>query len=118
MRGAFGHVPQAVVRVEIAVGVAELGQGWFGWNLTPERSAERLGLLDRLLAERGRTRSELTITVCPYLLPGQDLDLIRRYRDAGVQQVVLLPFGAASAEAVAPAMEKLGEGIVEPARRL
>jgi probable F420-dependent oxidoreductase len=98
--------------------VADVGQGWFGWNVTPEMTAERIAALDRLLAARGRARRDVSITVSPYTRPTQDLDALKRYRDAGVEQVVLLLFDAPAADTVRPALERLAERIIEPARRL
>jgi len=98
--------------------VADVGQGWFGWNVTPEMTAERVATLDRLLRARGRTRADVSITVSPYTKPTRDLDAIKRYRDAGAEQVVLLLFDAPTTDAVGPAMEKLAERIIEPARSL
>ena len=43
---------------------------------------------------------------------------MKRYRDAGVQQVVLLLFAAATPDSVGPAIEQLAERIIEPARQL
>jgi probable F420-dependent oxidoreductase len=97
--------------------VADLGQGWFGWNLTPDAAKERLGALGRALQRRGRRLTEVSLIVSPYTQPTRDLDAMQRYRDAGVQQVVLL-FAAATAEDVRPAIERLGETIIEPARKL
>jgi probable F420-dependent oxidoreductase len=98
--------------------VADLGQGWFGWNLTPEGAAERIAALDRALAARGRARAEISITVSPYLQPTRDLDAMKRYRDAGVDQVVLLLPPLAEADEVRRAVEMLGTEIVVPAARL
>jgi len=98
--------------------VADVGQGWFGWNVTPEMTAERVAALDRLLAARGRTRRDVSITVSPYTRPTQDLDALKRYRDAGAEQVVLLLFDAPTADTVRPALERLAERIIEPARRV
>jgi probable F420-dependent oxidoreductase len=98
--------------------VADIGQGWFGWNVTPETTAERVVALDRLLQARGRTRAEVSITVSPYTLPTQDLDAMKRYRDAGAEQVVLLLFEGPTTDTVGPALENLAERIIEPARSL
>lgn len=71
--------------------VADLGQGWYAFGKSPDEMRERLAKLDRLLEKRGRTRDELQIGVCPYMLPA-DGDLLKRYEEAGVDQVVLLCF--------------------------
>ncbi len=74
--------------------VARVGQGWHTFNRTPEQLAEPLGELDRLLAEAGRQRSDVRITVCPYMQPF-DADLADRYAEAGADAVaaLLLPLG-------------------------
>jgi alkanesulfonate monooxygenase SsuD/methylene tetrahydromethanopterin reductase-like flavin-dependent oxidoreductase (luciferase family) len=73
--------------------VARAGQGWHTFNRTPEQLAEPLATLDALLADQGRTRSEITLTVCPYFQP-LDADIAGRYAEAGVDAVaaLLLPF--------------------------
>jgi hypothetical protein len=81
-------------------------------------TGERVAALDRLLSARGRTRADVSITVSPYTKPTQDLDAIKRYRDAGAQQVVLLLFDALTTDTVGPALERLAERIIEPARAL
>lgn len=96
--------------------VADLGQGWHGFSLQPDGVAERLAVLERMLAERGRKRAEVEVTICPYFT-GCDLDKVKRYRDAGVDQVTLL-FFAPSPELVAPTLDSLVEEIVEPASAL
>lgn len=71
--------------------VAELGQGWFGYNLTPDELDANLKRLDTLLANANRSRSDVTIQVSPR--GGSDPDTLARFRDAGVDQVVLPLFG-------------------------
>lgn len=71
--------------------VADLGQGWYGFNQEPADVPERLDHLDKLLAERGRTRDEIEVSICPYL-KGAQPDDVKRYEDAGVDQVILLAF--------------------------
>jgi len=97
--------------------VADLGQGWFGWNVTPDMTAEHVAALDKLLAARGRRRADISITVSPYTQPTRNLEAMKRYRDAGVGQVVLL-LGAVTATDVRKGIETLGDTIIEPARRL
>jgi probable F420-dependent oxidoreductase len=71
--------------------VAELGQGWFGYNLTSEQLDTNLTRLDSLLAEAGRSRSDIKIQVSPRR--GYDRDTLAQFRDSGVDQVVLPLFG-------------------------
>ena len=74
--------------------VARVGQGWHTFNRTPEQLAEPLAELDSLLADAGRQRSDVRITVCPYMQPF-DADLADRYAEAGADAVaaLLLPLG-------------------------
>jgi probable F420-dependent oxidoreductase len=71
--------------------VAELGQGWFGYNLTPDQLDANLNRLDVLLAEAGRGRSDVKIQASPR--GRYDTDTLARFRDSGVDQVVLPLFG-------------------------
>lgn len=70
--------------------VAEVGNGWFGFDLLPGDLTGPLTRLGELLSEAGRSRDDVAIQVSPYLRPITDDDL-RRYGEIGVDQVVL-PF--------------------------
>ena len=67
--------------------VADLGQGWFGYNLTPDQLEANLEQLDAFLADAGRSRSDVKIQASPR--GGYDPDTLSRFRDLGVDQVVL-----------------------------
>jgi probable F420-dependent oxidoreductase len=84
---------------------ARLGQGWHTFNRLPEDLAEPLARLDTLLAEAGRTRSDVRITVCPYF---QELtpDRVEQYAAAGADAVSAL-FFATSAEEVPALLDAL-----------
>ena len=92
--------------------VVDLGQGWYPFSLEPEALAARLRDLDRLLARCGRARRDLEVSICPYMRPA-DLDLMKRYRDLGVDQVILLLF-AFDLDGLRAALERLAEEIVVP----
>jgi probable F420-dependent oxidoreductase len=83
-----GESPAALARV------ARAGQGWHTFNRRPEELAAPLATLDGLLAEQGRSRTDVTITVCPYFQP-LDADIAGRYAEAGVDAVaaLVLPIG-------------------------
>jgi probable F420-dependent oxidoreductase len=85
--------------------VAKLAQGWYGFNVAPADVPERLAFLDKLLADRGRTRDEIEVSICPYLLGLQPGD-VERYEEAGVDQVILLAL-AFDVEGIAPALDGL-----------
>lgn len=96
--------------------VADLGQGWYPFNMEPGPLGERVQALDRELAKRGRARDDVSIVTCPYMKPC-DLDAVKRYRDIGVEQVIILLM-AFSADDVPRALDELAESMVVPAASL
>jgi probable F420-dependent oxidoreductase len=71
--------------------VATLGQGWYGFNRTPAEVPDALRRLDDLLAEHGRARADIEISVCPYL-KGIDRAALEQYAELGVDRVIALVF--------------------------
>jgi probable F420-dependent oxidoreductase len=69
--------------------VAAHGQGWYSFNRTPEQLDEPLARLDAVLAEHGRTRSDIELTVCPYFNATTPAD-VEAYRERGVDRLVVL----------------------------
>jgi len=96
--------------------VADLGTGWYGYNIDPAQTRERVDHLHGLLAERGRKPDDVKVSICPYL-QSVDLGLMREYREAGVDQVIvfLMPGDQAQLEA---AIAELAERVAGPARDL
>ncbi len=92
-----------------------LGQGWLG-HLSVDALPERLQLLERLLAERGRAREDIEVSVVP-LEPQIDVETIERLRDLGVDRVQLLAAGLGGDD-LERGLDALAERIVVPARRL
>ena len=71
--------------------VARIGQGWYGFRLTPDTLRERLLVLDRMLAAQNRSRADIQLYVSP-AGPSVNADDIARFRDQGVQQI-MVPVG-------------------------
>jgi probable F420-dependent oxidoreductase len=96
--------------------VAQIGQGWYGFNLEPDEVAARLRKLDGFLAARGRSRADVQIHISPYLrqMTPQKLEAFFR---AGVQQVILIALGRDVA-AVRSTLEKLAADYLPIARKL
>ena len=95
--------------------VAEYGNGWCGFNLTPDEAAAKIRKLEELLKANGRKRSDIEIAVSPYSKPITKDDL-KRYRDAGADEVVLINLRPPRAEAENLAdLEKIAREWVEPA---
>src|SRR6266446_4897959 len=78
--------------------VAEYGDGWCGFNLTPEEAAAKIKRIEELLKANGRKRSDIELAVSPYTKPIK-VDDLKRYRDAGADEVVLLKLRPPRAEA-------------------
>jgi len=92
--------------------VADLGQGWYGFGRAPESVPERVTRLENLLAERGRSRADVTVSICPYLL-GVDRDSALRYRDTGIDQLIVMAF-AGTPNDLSGTLDHLAETILEP----
>ena len=80
--------------------VARQGDGWYGYDMTPEQLAQRLPRLEAALAEQGRTRDDIGLIVGPNRHP-VNAQTIGQYRDLGVDQLVVPLF--------ASNLHKLGE---------
>lgn len=104
----FGGESEAALRR-----VADLGQGWYPFKMLPTDLARPLARLDGLLGDRGRRLDDIDIVVCPYMLP-VDLDAIKRYRDLGVSQVILL-LVAPDLGGLEAALDAMAESFVVPA---
>jgi hypothetical protein len=90
--------------------------GWYAFDQTPETLRPMLEKLERYLAEEGKKRSDIQVFVCPYTR-GCDLDMIKRYRDLGVDQVIVFPLRLSAGEARRQ-VEELAEQYVAPAGAL
>jgi len=96
--------------------VADLGQGWYGFNRTPDEVPEALARLDRVLAERERPRTDVTVSICPYF-KGVDRAGLERYAELGVDRVIALVF-ALDRDGLLATLDALAAELVEPARSL
>jgi len=95
--------------------VAEYGNGWCGFNLTPDEAAAKIRKIEELLKANGRKRSDIEIAVSPYSKAITKDDL-KRYRDAGADEVVLINLRPPRAEGENLAdLEKIAREWVEPA---
>lgn len=68
--------------------VATIGQGWYGFNLTPAGFDTALGKLDKLLSESGRHREDLSIYLTPAAGSTTPADL-KAFAASGVEQIIL-----------------------------
>lgn len=96
--------------------VAEFGQGWMGYRLTPETLPERLHRLSAMLAERGRELADIEIAVSPYDARC-DLDTVKRFAELGVGQLILVGF-ADSLDDLMRQLDGIAETLIVPGTRL
>lgn len=97
--------------------VADLGQGWFGFHLSPDEAAERVHTLNGVLSKRGRRPDSIEVSVSPYLKPHRDAAALEAYADAGVDQVILMAF-ASDEDALRDEIEQIAGNLMETATRL
>jgi probable F420-dependent oxidoreductase len=99
-----GHAPRSLRRA------AELGNGWYGFALTPELTAATLANLDRALAKAGRTRDGFEIVITPQQATPETL---KAYADLGVDRLVV-QLGSQKPEAIErrlPELERLVKAV-------
>jgi probable F420-dependent oxidoreductase len=98
--------------------VAQYGDGWIGFNVMPDQAAEKVRRIEQLLEANGRKRSDVHLTVSPYTNPIKTDDL-KRYRDAGVEEIALVEFGGVGTEQeMVTGLERMAREFVEPAAHL
>jgi probable F420-dependent oxidoreductase len=106
-----GHTAPALRRA------AEVGDGWFGWNLSPEDASPLVKRLGRYAAASGRNVDKFFIGVVPTATMQMTREELRQYRDAGVQHLVVrLP--TVAPERLETALGELRERLVVPAQAL
>ena len=94
--------------------VATQGQGWYSFNRKPEDLDAPLARLDDLLAAEGRSRADITLTVCPYL-QGVDAATIEGYQAKGVDRLVVLCL-AFDLDMLKSQLDTLTTTVLEPSR--
>jgi len=88
---------------------------WFGGE---SGAADKIRRIEELLKASGRKRSDVYLAVSPYMNPIKTDDL-KRYRDAGAEEVALVVFDPPSTEReLVQRMEQMAREFVEPAARL
>ena len=96
--------------------VAEMGDGWHGFNHLPDTAATHVQRLEGSCGSADRSLDDVDVTVCAYLQPVEPAHL-PQFRDAGVDQLVLCPF-AADAGGIRDAIGALSDAYAAPATSL
>jgi probable F420-dependent oxidoreductase len=106
-----GESPAALKRV------AKHGNGWHGFNLDPVEAKAKIDELHALLRDNGRDPKEIEISISPYTKRITPDDL-KRYRDAGVNEIVIVTTPPQDEAQVIAWVERLSEKWIGPASRL
>jgi probable F420-dependent oxidoreductase len=96
--------------------VARLAQGWFSFNRLPADLPEPLARLDAILADHGRSRSDIALTVCPYFNPVTP-EMVAQYAEAGVDRLVVLCL-AFDVDTLRSQLDGLVASVLEPSRAI
>ena len=98
--------------------VADYGTGWFGFNLLPNDASAKIAKLEQLLRANNRKLSDIELIVSPSFKPITTDDL-KRYRDAGVSEVVITTIGLPrTPDDAAKMLEEGARKWLEPASKL
>jgi probable F420-dependent oxidoreductase len=80
--------------------VAAQGQGWFGFDLSPDEARAHVARLDGHLAAQGRSRADIQVFISPFRR-APTRELIEQYEAVGVDQVIVPVGGREAADCVA-----------------
>jgi probable F420-dependent oxidoreductase len=98
--------------------VADYGNGWIGFNLTPEEAATKIRRIEELLSANGRRRSDVELAVSNSGKP-ITIDDLKRYRDAGVDEFVVTAMRSPhTPEEAQTVLDKAAREWLEPALKL
>lgn len=89
--------------------VARFGH-WFGVDVMPEQVPDKMAELKIHCEREERDIAEVKIALCPYANPC-DRDTLRRYEDAGIDQVIMAAFVPGQAEMEA-AIDDIAERLI------
>ena len=97
--------------------VGEVGDGWFGFNTSPEEARVRIARIKQYAQAAGRSAVKLSFAVSPGMGMEIEVDALKRYRDAGADQVIVGAFGE-NGKAIQAEIERLAEKLVVPSTKL
>ena len=96
---------------------ADIGNGWFGFNVGPDDAAPLVKKLHAMLKANGRDANEVEIIVSPYTRKITPDDL-KTYRAAGVDELVMVASPPEDERQIAGWVERIAHDWVEPAAKL
>lgn len=97
--------------------VGEVGDGWFGVNVSPPSAKEHIEQMRSYASAAGRDSSNFQYSVSKGIGTPITMDEVKAFRDAGVHQVIVGGFSE-DASTLKGDIEKLAEQIVVPSSGL
>jgi probable F420-dependent oxidoreductase len=98
---------------------AAYGDGWCGFNLNPEETAQMVKRIKELLKEHGREREPFEYSMSP--VHTATADDIKGYRDAGIDELYVAPVfrrAPGTAGEAVKLVEEVARDWVEPAQKV
>lgn len=96
---------------------ADIGNGWFGFNVGPDDAAPLVKKLLSMLKGNGRESNEVELIVSPYTKKITPDDL-KKYADAGVNELVMVASPPEDETQIARWIERIAHDWIEPAAKL
>ena len=96
---------------------ADIGNGWFGFNVGPDEAAPLVNQLHTMLKANGRDTHEVEIILCPYTKKVTADDL-KKYAGAGVNKFVMLATPPEDESQIGGWIDRLARDWIEPAAKL
>ena len=96
---------------------ADIGNGWFGFNVGPDDVAPLADKLRAMLKANGRDAREVEIIACPYTKKISRDDL-NKYAAAGVDELVILTTPPEDESQISGWIDRLARDWVEPAAKI
>jgi alkanesulfonate monooxygenase SsuD/methylene tetrahydromethanopterin reductase-like flavin-dependent oxidoreductase (luciferase family) len=96
---------------------ADIGNGWFGFNVGPDDAAPLADKLRTMLKANGRKASDAEIIVSPYtkkIVP----DDLKKYAAAGVDELVIITSPPEDETEIGGWIERIAREWVEPAEKI
>jgi probable F420-dependent oxidoreductase len=97
--------------------VADIGDGWFGFNVGPNDAAPLVTRLRTMTSANGRDLAAIEVIACPYTRKITPDDL-KKYAAAGVHELVILSNPPDDEAQIPDWVERIGATWVEPAAKL
>ena len=97
--------------------VGEIGDGWFGNGVSADDARGKIERIRRYAQSAGRERARIHMSVSPGVGRPVARDDLARYRDAGVDQIVVSPTSR-EASSVEDGVRRLADDIVTAATKL